>query len=143
MGDVGRPPDYRAEFAEQAAKLCILGATDMELADFFGVDVRTIYRWKLDHDEFCQAVRAGKEACDDRVERSFYNRSVGYTYDAVKIFMPAGAAEPIYAPYREHVPPDPGAALNWLKNRRPETWRDKTVVEHEVPEDVAKWLGAR
>lgn len=126
----GRPPAYKPAFAEQAQKLCRLGATDLELADFFEVDVRTIYRWKHAHEAFCQAVTCGKEAADDRVERALYNRAVGYTHPAVKIFMPAGAEKPVYAPYDEHVPPDPGAAFNWLKNRKPADWRDKQEVEH-------------
>lgn len=129
MSEGGRPTDYREEYAGQAEKLCQLGATDLELADFFEVSVRTIYRWKLDHDEFCQALRAGKDACDDRVERALYNRAIGYTHDAVKIFMPSGADKPVYADYREHVPPDPGAALNWLKNRRPDQWREKSEID--------------
>ena len=54
-----------------------------------------------------------------RVERSLYQRAVGYHYDSVKIFMPAGAKKPIYAPYVEHVPPDTIAAIFWLKNRDP------------------------
>jgi hypothetical protein len=126
----GRPTDYDDAFPEQARKLCQLGATDMELADFFDVDVRTIYRWKHIHEEFCQAVTCGKEAADARVERSLYNRAVGYNYPAVKIFMPANASAPVYAGYTEHVPPDSGAAFNWLKNRKPAEWRDKTETEH-------------
>jgi hypothetical protein len=31
----GRPSLYRDEFAEQARKLCLLGATDRDLAEFF------------------------------------------------------------------------------------------------------------
>ena len=126
----GRPTDYKPEFATQAEKLCRLGATDIELADFFGCDVRSIYRWAQSHDAFCQALRTGKDACDERVERSLYNRAIGYTYDAVKIFMPANAPAPIYAKYQEHVPPDVTAASKWLNNRRPEKWRDKQEVIH-------------
>lgn len=139
---LGRPTDYRDEFVGQAEKLCRLGATDIELADFFGVDVSTIYRWKHAHPDFCEAVIAGKDALDNRVERSLYNRAVGYTFDSVKIFMPAGASEPVYAPYREHVPPDTGAAMNWLKNRRGETWRDKSEVDVTV-KDLAATIAAR
>ncbi|GIK48019.1 MAG: hypothetical protein BroJett013_07160 [Alphaproteobacteria bacterium] len=133
----GRPTDYKPEYCEQAAKLCRLGATDIELADFFNVDVRSIYRWAQSHDAFCQALKAGKEACDDRVERSLYNRAIGYTHEAVKIFMPANAAAPVYAPYREHVPPDVGAAKMWLSNRRGEAWRDKQEHIHRFkPEQM-------
>jgi len=48
----------------------------------------------------------------------------GPSYDALKIFMPAGAKKPVYSPYREHVPPDTTAAIFWLKNRDPAHWRD-------------------
>lgn len=143
MANVGRPTDYRDEFVGQVEKLCAFGATDIEIADFLEVDVSTIYRWKNTHPEFCEAVRAGKDACDERVVRSFYNRCVGYSYDAVKIFMPASAESPVYAPYREHVPPDPGAALNWLKNRRGDEWRDKHDVEHSVTVNLADVIAQR
>src|SRR5688572_9466832 len=95
----GRPSSYKSEFAEQATKLALLGATDQEMADFFKVDGRTVHRWKHDHDEFCHALKAGKEAADDRVERSLYQRAIGYEQDEVKIFMPGGAKEPVYAPF--------------------------------------------
>lgn len=143
MADVGRPSLFKAEYAEQARKLAKLGATDQEIADFFEIDVRTVYRWKHDHDEFCQALKAGKEVADERVERSLFHKAIGYEQDEVKIFMPAGAAEPVYAPFRAKVAPDTTALIFWLKNRRPEQWRDKTVVEHDLPEDMAKWLGER
>ena len=124
----GRPTDYRHEFAEQAAKLCELGATDYELADFFGVNTVTIYRWKNTREDFCNAVKVGKEKADDRVERSLYNRAVGYTYESEKVFNANGTA--LRVPVIEHVPPDAGAALNWLKNRRSDAWQEKSAVEH-------------
>lgn len=126
----GRPTQYRAEFAEQATKLCALGATDQEMADFFKIDVRTIYRWKHDHEDFCQALKAGKDAADERVERSLYQRAIGYEQDEVKIFMPAGAKKPVHASFRAKIAADTTAAIFWLKNRRRAEWRDKQDVEH-------------
>jgi hypothetical protein len=52
----GRPSSYRPEFADQARKLCRLGATDEQLADFFGISDRTMKRWEADHPEFCQGL---------------------------------------------------------------------------------------
>lgn len=127
---MGRPSGYRAEYAKQAEKLCALGATDQELADFFEVDVRTIYRWKHDHAGFCQSLKAGKDVADERVERSLYQKAIGYEQDEVKIFMPAGAEGPVYAPFRAKVAPDTTAAIFWLKNRRSGAWRDKQEHEH-------------
>jgi len=126
---MARPAKYQPEFATQAAKLCLLGATDQEIADFFEIDVRTVYRWKHDHEEFCQALKGGKEVADERVERSLYQRAIGYEQDEVKIFMPGGASEPVYAPFRAKIAPDTTAAIFWLKNRRSGEWRDKTEQE--------------
>lgn len=136
----GRPSGFKSEYVEQADKLCRLGATDEDIAAFFDVSARTIYRWKVSHPEFCQALKAGKEEADDRVERSLYHKAVGYTYDAVKIFQHQGQV--IEAPYKEHVPPDTTAAIFWLKNRKPEEWRDKHDHEHGVSSDVAEMLKA-
>lgn len=126
----GRPSGYKPEYANTAKHMCQLGATDIELADAFGVNVRTIYRWQADYPEFCQALKAGKDIADERVERSLYQKAVGYTHEAVKVFLHAKTATPVYAPYREHVPPDTTAGIFWLKNRRPEQWRDKQQHEH-------------
>jgi hypothetical protein len=59
-----------------------------------------------------------------------YQKAIGYSYDAVKIFLPYGSTTPIYAPYIEHVPPDTTAAIFWLKNRNPTQWRDAWQLEH-------------
>jgi hypothetical protein len=120
---MARPSTYKPEYVEQAKKLCALGATDIELADFFEVDVRTVYRWKNEHDEFCQALKAAKEVADERIERSLYERAAGYERDEVDIRVVAG--EIIQTPIRKFYPPDTTAAIFWLKNRRPAEWREK------------------
>lgn len=124
----GRPSAYKAEYAKQAEKLCLLGATDQEIADFFEVNVRTVYRWKGQYPGFCQALKAGKDQADERVERSLYQQAIGYEQDEVKIFMPAGAESPVYAEYRAKVAPNVTAAIFWLKNRRRNEWRDR--IDH-------------
>lgn len=131
LQSAGRPTDYKAEYAAQAEKLCALGATDIELADFFQVSTRTIYRWRNSIPEFCQAVTCVKEAADVRVERALYNRAVGYSFESEKIFNHQG--EIIRAPTTEHVPPDPSAAKLWLTNRKPENWRDKQAHSSRWP----------
>lgn len=125
----GRPTKYKESYAKQAAKLCTLGATDEDLADFFEVSVRTIIRWKSEHEDFCQALKVAKCEADDRVERSLYQRAVGYSFDSEKVFNNRG--EIVRAKTREHCPPDVTAQIFWLKNRRPEDWRDKHEHEHK------------
>lgn len=124
----GRKTGYKPEFVDQARKLCELGATDKEIADFFEVSDRTIYRWQVQFPEFCQALKAGKEAADERVARSLYHRATGYSFQSEKVFQYQGQI--VRAETTEHVPPDTTAMIFWLKNRRPEEWRDKSEVVH-------------
>lgn len=124
----GRPSSFKTEYATQAKQLCELGATDEELAEFFKVSTRNIYRWQNQFPEFSQALKVGKASADDRVERSLFHRACGFKHEAVKIFMPAGAKEPVHAKYTEIVPPDTTACIFWLKNRRPDLWRDKRDI---------------
>lgn len=125
---MSRPSKYKPEFVGQAEKLCRLGATDIEVADFLNVDVRTLYRWKGEHEGFCQALRSGKEVSDERVERSLFARATGYEHDEVDIRVVDHAI--VQTPIRKYYPPDTTAAIFWLKNRKPADWRDKQDVEH-------------
>lgn len=120
---MARPSKFKPEFVQQAEKLCKLGATDIEVADFFEVDVRTLYRWKGENEEFCHALKAGKDISDERVERSLFSRATGYEHDEVDIRVIGG--EVIQTPIRKFYPPDTTAAIFWLKNRRPAEWREK------------------
>lgn len=123
----GRPSKYKPEFEEQARKLCRLGATDIEIADFFEIDVRTLYRWKGENEAFCQALKAGKEVADERVERSLFARATGYEHDEVDIRVVGG--DIVQTPIRKYYPPDTTAGIFWLKNRRPAEWREIKGVE--------------
>lgn len=124
----GRPTDYREEYNEQARKLCLLGATDVELAEFFGTSEVTLNAWKKEFPAFLKSMNAGKDVADAEVAEKLYHRARGYSHKAVKIFMPAGATEPVYAEYTEHYPPDTPAASLWLRNRQPKKWRDRQEV---------------
>ena len=124
----GQPTSYRDEYAEQALKLCRLGATDRELADFFGVVESTINNWKLAHSEFLESIKTGKAMSDAEVADRLFKRATGYSHTAVKIFNDGGT--PLEVEYTEHYPPDTAACIFWLKNRRSDLWRDKIESAH-------------
>jgi hypothetical protein len=121
----GAPSSYKHEFAHLARLMCENGATDADLADAFDVTTRTIGRWQSAHKEFGVALKIAKGEFDDRVERALAQRAIGYSYDTEKVFMLPGSKEPVYVPYREHLPPDPVAAFKWLSCRRMNEWRDR------------------
>lgn len=122
---------YKTSNAEQAAELCRLGATDQELAEHFMVTVRTIYRWRVQHRDFAEAVIVGKEHADKRVKRSLYSRAVGCSFEAVQIFRHAGDDDLVYATYRRELPPSAGAALQWLRIRQPGKWVIREVKDEQ------------
>lgn len=136
----GRPSSYKPEYAKKAVELAVSGLTDAEMAEEFGVSRVTFWQWKCKHKEFAIALKAAKGEPDDRVEASLYKRAIGFEHEAVKVFMPAGADKPVYAPYREYVLPDVTAQIFWLKNRRKETWRDKSELDVKVTEELASRL---
>jgi hypothetical protein len=123
----GRPTKYKEEYAEQARKLCALGATDAQLADFFEVSISTINLWKVVHPEFSASINAPKEVADSRVEQSLYRRAMGYEHDEVDIRVVNG--EIVETPIRKYYPPDTTAMIFWLKNRKPAEWRETKAVE--------------
>jgi DNA-binding XRE family transcriptional regulator len=130
---MSRPSSYKAEFAEQALKLCRLGATDADLAGFFDVSEQTINAWKKAHEAFLESLKAGKALADAEVADKLYRRATGYEHSAVKIVANATTGQEHIVPYTERYPPDTTAAIFWLKNRRPDLWRDKVDHQHGGP----------
>lgn len=109
----GFPTKFKPEYVEQAGKLAELGHTDAEMADFFGVGVRNFHMWKSRHPALAAALRVGKDVADERVKRALFQNAVGYT-----------------SPDGQHYPPNTTACIFWLKNRRPDEWREKFEHDH-------------
>lgn len=133
MAEIGRPTKYDPKFADQAIKLCELGATDVDLAEFFDVSPRTILRWQSEFKDFCRALKVGKEFADTRVERSLYQKAVGFRWveqEVVKLKKGVNLEFVEIIDVERTAPPDTTACIFWLKNRRKEQWRDRH--EHEV-----------
>jgi hypothetical protein len=132
----GRPTGFKPEYIEQATKLCRLGATDKDLADFFEVCESTIDNWKNAHPEFLGSIKEAKAEADSRVIRALFERATGYSHPEDKIFNHNGEA--LVVPTTKHYPPDPTSAIFWLKNRQPDDWRDKYERNHSLsPETIA------
>lgn len=109
----GRPTKYDPSLCDRAKDLCLMGATDEEIANILEIHKDTLYTWKLKYPEFSDALKDGKEIADAKVARSLYKRANGFVGDDDKYF-----------------PPDPTSCIFWLKNRRRNQWRDKQDVEH-------------
>ena len=103
----GRKSEYQKEYADQALKLCLLGAIDKELAEFFSVSVQTLNKWKKDYPEFLESLKKGKNIADANVAYRLYNRAIGYNCKATKFAATEGKITDSKE-YIEHYPPDNG-----------------------------------
>ncbi len=117
-----RPSTFKPAYVRQAKELYAQGLTDRELAEAFGVSRSTIFRWRAAYPEFAEATKLGKEVADDRVERALYERAIGYEEEAVRVYHPTGAEDPVIVRYKREVRPDVTAALQWMRARRPGIW---------------------
>ncbi|MCD8368272.1 MAG: helix-turn-helix domain-containing protein [Clostridiales bacterium] len=86
------------------------GLTDEQIAKKIGVNLATLYRWKNDHCEICEALKKGKEVVDYDVENALL---------------------------KEARKGNVTAQIFWLKNRRPDKWRDKPMQEDSADQQKA------
>lgn len=125
---MGRPSSYKEEYAKQAYKLCLLGATDKEIASIFGVAESTFNLWKQQHEDFSESLKAGKDEADAIISTKLYHRAKGYSCEETVVATYQGQITDTKTIIK-HYPPDTTAAIFWLKNRQPKKWRDKQELE--------------
>jgi hypothetical protein len=130
---LGRPTVYTQELDEHARRLCLLGLTDDELAEYFGITRHGISRWDKLHPSFLSARAEGREKADAQVADSLHKRAMGYTHRAVKIMVVDKTV--VREEYIEHYPPDTNAAALWLANRQRGRWKLKPTEDDTRDED--------
>jgi len=107
---------------EEAHNYCLLGATNDQLADFFGVSPSTIDNWIAGRRDFEAAVKSGRVIADAKVARGLYVRAVGYDRTVEREVILGGELKPVTSTV--HYPANVQACIFWLRNRRRQTWRD-------------------
>lgn len=104
------------------------GLTDEQIAEKMGISVASLYNYKKCHLEILEALKSGKEVIDRQVENALLKRALGYEYEEVKEKYEQGICVERTITKKEVVP-DTTAQIFWLKNRKPDEWRDKQTVE--------------
>lgn len=109
------------------------GLIDEQIASNMGISTATLYNYKRDHAEILEALKKGKEVVDIQVENALLKRALGYSYDEItkeRYRDPeTGETEMIVTKtVKKEIVPDTTAQIFWLKNRRPDKWRDRRDV---------------
>lgn len=115
----GRPTKYNPDNNILVEGWARDGLSNEQIAANLGVNVATLYEWRLRHPEFAESIKKGKEVADREVENALHQSALSGNIVA-QIF--------------------------WLKNRKPGQWRDKQDVEHsggleikvKLPEDLVE-----
>ena len=100
------------------------GLIDEQIAQNIGIRAATLYEWKKRFPEISEALKRGKEVIDRQVENALLKRALGYEYEEVKEKFEGGILTERTVTKKEVVA-DTTAQIFWLKNRKPDTWRDK------------------
>lgn len=120
------------DFVAAIAFLYSEGKTDDEVAEIVRVSRRTLSAWRKRHPDFLLTSEDAKAFVDDTVELSLLDRAKGIVYTDTKEEILHG--EKVTLVSVKHIAPDTRAAEFWLRNRRPDHWRDKTEMDINNPD---------
>ncbi len=116
------------------------GLTDEQISDKIDISRSTLSDWKAKYSDISDALKRGKEVVDVEVENALLKKALGIKETVLK---PIKVKEVLYedgkrlketerieyAEEQIYVPPETAAIIFWLKNRRPDLWRDKQSME--------------
>ena len=104
------------------------GLTDEQIANNIGISRSTLFEWRKNNQDISNALKKGKEVVDIEVENALLKRALGYTITLKEQKVDKDGC--IHDLQKDvHIPADTTAQIFWLKNRKPEKWRDKVEIE--------------
>ena len=102
------------------------GLTDEQIAKNIGIATSTFYEWKKKSKEFSESLKKGKEVIDFEVENALLKRALGYEYEE-ETYENGILTKKV----KKQVPPDTTAQIFWLKNRKPNNWKDRVETDED------------
>lgn len=157
---MARPSLYETKWKD---KLIVIqgwardGLNNQQIAHNMGISAKTLYEWQNKYSEFGNTLKKGKEVVDRQVENALLKRALGYSVEEVtreRMYVRNAEGKQILdadgMPMSElaitkkvtkHITPDTTAQIFWLKNRKPNEWRDKKEVGVTVDKSLEDFFG--
>ncbi|WP_270499027.1 transposase [Blautia intestinalis] len=104
------------------------GLTDEQIAEKIGIHRDTLNEWKKKYPDISDTLKKGKEVVDLQVENALLKRALGYEYEEISKKYESGTLTEKKVTIKQVIP-DTTAQIFWLKNRRPDKWKDKQDVQ--------------
>lgn len=128
------------------------GCTDQEIAKNMGVAYSTLRVWRDSFPAISAALKRARDVADRQVEHRLFDMTQGYTVEVKKVFKVKKehydekgrkiVTEELQSAVEElHIPANVTAQIFWMKNRKPEKWREKPDTsreDSELPDDGLK-----
>lgn len=119
---------YNEEKIKEAYELsATFGATEKQLAIYWGVSLPTIALWKNTHEEFKLALQQGKLKADIEVAKALYRNAIGFEYEEEVAFSNRGTI--VKTMLKKQRLPDPWSEVKWLSLRQPGDWSETKKLE--------------
>ncbi|EKK5890019.1 helix-turn-helix domain-containing protein [Enterococcus faecalis] len=104
------------------------GLTDEQIAQNIGISRSTLNEWKKRFPDIKDTIKRGKEVVDRQVENALFKSAIGYEYTEITKELTDSGMK-VTKRVTKQVAPNPTSAIFWLKNRKPDVWRDKKQTE--------------
>lgn len=104
------------------------GLTDEQIAQNIGISRSTLNEWKKRFPDIKDTIKRGKEVVDRQVENALFKSAIGYEYTEITEELTDSGMK-VTKRVTKQVAPNPTSAIFWLKNRKPDLWRDKKQTE--------------
>ena len=113
------------------------GLTDEQIAKNMGISRSTLAEWKKKYSDISDTLKKGKDVVDIEVENALLKKALGYSYKEttkeLSIDKETGESKLVVTKeVTKHIAPDTTAGIFWLKNRRPDEWRDRVQEDNNA-----------
>lgn len=117
---------------EMAERLTMLGNSEKDIADFFGITLDELKSWKTLYPDFKNGIEQGGIFADASVTKKLFDRTQGVKIRKQKIDKANRVVD-----LEEEVPPDVNACLSWLERRRREQWGKEVTIKGDKENPLA------
>lgn len=133
---VGRRGTYRDWITEEGLikvkGWAMDGLSNKQIAHNIGITETTLYEWIKSYPVFSEALKQGKEVIDRQVENALLKSALGYESEETKTYMKDdgnGKQTKHVERTKKQVQSNAAAMIFWLKNRKPQDWRERKETE--------------
>lgn len=104
------------------------GLTDKQVAYNMNIAESTLHEWKKKYSVLSESLKRGKEVVDRQVENALLKRALGYEFKETTQELTEDGMRVTKVITKQQAP-DTTAQIFWLKNRKPQEWREKQETE--------------